>query len=165
MIEIQSICGYQACNWMARHMWPHTVLFYAKYIYIYISYDTGGVLSVINFQPSFVKINSSKYTIEGHKWRLRQWQCNPHIWHNEHASACWMLWSWRNSRGMTADANASHLSSILKHLISQMCQHSSTQASHIETISTYMTKCWLHLVNWTVVVFESIYIFNNSFLP
>lgn len=52
----------------------------------------------------------------------------------------------------------SHLSSILKHLTSWMCQHSSTQASHIETIPLYMTKCWLHFVNWTVVVFDHMYV-------
>jgi hypothetical protein len=33
----------------------------------------------------------------------------------------------------------------LNHLISQNCEHS-TQDSHIETMSTYVTKCWLHFV-------------------
>jgi hypothetical protein len=45
----------------------------------------------------------------------------------------------------------------LNNLISQNLQHS-TQDSHIETISTHVTKCWLHFVNCTVVVFDGIYI-------
>jgi len=33
----------------------------------YKSYDTGQVVIIINSQPNFMEINSSKYTIEGHK--------------------------------------------------------------------------------------------------
>jgi hypothetical protein len=56
-------------EWRGKCDHSLVVLFYALYTHTqtHTSYDTGGVFSVINFQPHFVKINSSKYATEGHK--------------------------------------------------------------------------------------------------
>jgi len=43
---------------VTTHLW---------FYFMHNTYETGGVVMFINCQPSFMEINSSKYTIEEHK--------------------------------------------------------------------------------------------------